>query len=118
MSDKKPFYVNLGSREISQLRDGNNDVFKIEATEEDMFRLRQVLNEVFDSDERSFWRAHVPYRHYSQDMDNDEYDSNMRKAYQMIYEFGDEETRKFIKGIGMTNDEQEGTVYGEEDPLA
>lgn len=117
MEEKKTFYINLGSQEISQIKEGNNDAFTIQATEEEMFRLRQVLNEVFDSDERSFWRSHIPYRHYSKDEDNDEYDGEMRHAYQMIYELGDERTKAFIEEIGMTQNEDSNKIYGEEDPL-
>ncbi|MFC0523941.1 hydrolase [Pontibacillus salicampi] len=117
MDDKKTFYINLGSREISQIKEGNNDAFTIVATEEEMLRLREILNEVFDSDERSFWRAHVPFRHYSHDEDNDEYDGYMRKAYQMLYQLGDKQTKAFIEEIGMKDDLQNGTVYGEENPL-
>lgn len=114
---KRTFYINLGSQEISQIRDGNNDVFTIQATEEEMFRLRQVLNEVFSADERSFWRSHIPFRHYSEDSQNDDYDYSMREAYKMIYELGDDETKEFIKSIGMDHDEDSDKIYGEENPL-
>ncbi|QHE53336.1 hydrolase [Pontibacillus sp. HMF3514] len=115
--EKKTFYINLGSQEISQIKEGNNDAFTIQATEEEMFRLRQVLNEVFNADERSFWRSHIPFRHYSKDEDNDEYDYEMRHAYQMIYDLGDEKTKAFIEEIGMKQDEEPDEVYDEKNPL-
>ncbi|KGX86753.1 hypothetical protein [Pontibacillus litoralis] len=118
MDEKKTFYINLGSREISRFKTGNNDAFSIRATEEQMYELREILNEVFDSDERTFWRTHIPFKHYSEDNDNDEYDGYMRKAYQMIYELGDEDTKTFIHEIGMDEHVENGTIYGKEDPLS
>lgn len=117
MEEKKTFYINLGTREISQIHEGNNDVFTIEATEEEMMRLREVLTEEFNSDERSFWRAHIPYRHYSEDPDNDEYDYSLRKAYQMIHDLGDKQTKAFIEEIGMYQDENSEEIYDEKNPL-
>ncbi|KGX89510.1 hydrolase [Pontibacillus halophilus JSM 076056 = DSM 19796] len=117
MEKKHTFYINLGTREISQVHEGNNDVFTIEATMEEMFRLRQVLDEAYNADGRAFLRAHIPYKHYSEDPENDDYDNSLRMAYRMLYDLGDEDTKAFIHSIRMDEEADSSEINGEQDPF-
>ncbi|WP_173915784.1 hydrolase [Halobacillus sp. Marseille-Q1614] len=101
---KKPYYVNIGTKEISINHDGNNDDFIIYADEYDLLLLREIFDEIDNADTRSFYRAHIPFQPYHQDMDNDEYDDGMKGAFRMIYELGDEKTKNHITEMGVLED--------------
>ncbi|MFC4404798.1 hydrolase [Gracilibacillus xinjiangensis] len=92
--EKKKYYVNIGTQEISQIPYGANTEFVIEATDEEIFLLREKFNEIHDADMSAFVRAHIPYMPYHNDPQNDKYDSGMKGVYQMIYNLADSETKK------------------------
>ncbi|MCP3033372.1 hydrolase [Halobacillus sp. A1] len=110
--EKKPYYVNIGTREISINHDGNNDDFIINADDEDLLLLREVFDEMYDSDTRAFFRAHVPFDPYHHDMSNDEFDEGMKSAFRMIYDLGDDQTKKHIRSMGVLED-----LPSDEEPL-
>ncbi|WP_226035844.1 hydrolase [Aquibacillus saliphilus] len=99
--EKKKYYINIGTQEISQIQFGNNKDFTIHATEEEVFLLRETLNEMYNSDIVSFWRTHVPYVPYHNDQSNDEYDDGIKSVFQTIHKLGDEETRNHIESMGV-----------------
>ncbi|MRH44788.1 hydrolase [Aquibacillus halophilus] len=99
--EKKKYFVNIGTQEISQIEVGNNKDFTIHATDEEVFQLREKLTEMYDSDMVSFWRAHVPFVQYHNDESNDEYDDGIKKVFQMIHDLGDESTMEHIESMGV-----------------
>lgn len=99
--EKKKYFVNVGTQEISQVRVGENDNFTIYATGEEVFHLRQQLTDMHDSDMQSFWRAHVPFVQYHWDESNDEYDKGLVSTFRMIHELGDEKTKEHIESMGI-----------------
>ncbi|MBM7554775.1 hydrolase [Thalassobacillus pellis] len=102
--DRNKYYVNLGTQEISINHDANNDDFIINATEEELIELREFFDEVYNADERAFFRAHVPFTPYHKDRSNDEYDEGMKTVLRRIYELGDEMTKKHISSMGLLED--------------
>ncbi|SEB04812.1 hypothetical protein SAMN05421743_11429 [Thalassobacillus cyri] len=102
--EKNKYYVNVGSQEISVNHDGNNDIFAIFATEEEVIELRAFFDEVHNADERAFWRAHIPFRHYHDDEPNREFDNGLRTVFSRIYELGDEKTKEHIGSMGILED--------------
>ncbi|WP_163526702.1 hydrolase [Halobacillus ihumii] len=104
MDGKNQYFVNIGTREISINRNGNNDEFIINADREELLLLREVFNEMYNSDTRAFFRSHVPFVEYHKDSSNDEYDEGMTRALQMIYDLGDDTTRHHISGMGVLKD--------------
>ncbi|SFA91860.1 hypothetical protein SAMN04488072_103262 [Lentibacillus halodurans] len=101
---KKKFYINLGTQEISQIEYDNNNEFVIYATEDEVRLLRQRLDGMHTSDIHAFFRAHVPIMPYHNDKSNDDYDTGITDAFQMIYELGNEETKKHIENMGVLGD--------------
>ncbi|MCT2535843.1 hydrolase [Aquibacillus koreensis] len=99
--EKKKYFVNIGTLEISQMEYGNNKDFTIYATGEEVYHLREIMNEMYDSDMRGFWRAHVPYVPYHNDKSNDTYDDGIVEAFQMIHDLGDETTKEHIETMGV-----------------
>ncbi|MDC3412411.1 hydrolase [Aquibacillus sp. 3ASR75-11] len=99
--EKKKYFIDLGTREISQIQAGDNNDFTIYATEEDISQLREWFDQMYDSDHEAFWRAHVPIKPYHDDESNDQYDDGIVHAYKMIYEMGDDKTRAHIESMGI-----------------
>ncbi len=102
--EKKKFYINLGSQEISQLKYDNNEEFVIHATEDEVRILRDKMDDMYNADYRSFFRSHVPIVPYHNDSSNDDYDIGMTEAFQMIHDLGDEATKKHIESMGVLSD--------------
>lgn len=102
--EKKKFYVNMGTQEISQIKYGNNQDFIIHATEQDVVLLREKLNDMDQANTRAFFRAHVPIMPYHNDKSNDDYDNGMTGAYQILYDLGDEQTKEHIESMGVLTD--------------
>ncbi|RPF50277.1 hydrolase [Aquisalibacillus elongatus] len=95
--DKRKFYVNIESREISELKAGNNDEFVIYGTPNDIIELRECLEDMEHAEMGTFWRSHMPFKEYHRDEDNDAYDACLLKTYKMIYELGDETAKEHIE---------------------
>ncbi|KAB8131475.1 hydrolase [Gracilibacillus oryzae] len=91
--EKKKYYVNIGTQEISQIPYGTNAEFVIYANDEEIFLLREKFNEIRDADLSSYVRAHIPFIPYHNDPQNDDYDSGIKGAYQMIYNLADSATK-------------------------
>lgn len=103
-ADKHTYYVDLGSGEISRSKDSSVWNYKIEATDEEITRLRQIFDSNYDADIAGFWRAHVPILEYHHDRPNDISDENLLRAYQMLYDLGDEDAKEHIDRIGILRD--------------
>ncbi|MRG85215.1 hydrolase [Salinibacillus xinjiangensis] len=99
--DKEKFYVSLGTQEISRLKAGNNEDFIIYATPEDVIKLRELFDEMYDADFGSFWRAHVPIKEYHNDQENDDFDQGLINVLQMLYRLGDDQTREHIHSMNV-----------------
>lgn len=102
--NRKKYYVSLQSREISQIKYGNNADFTIYATDEEIRMLRAKLDNMYEAEVGTFWRAHVPFIPYHKDSSNDDYDRGITEAFQMIYDLGDEEAKHHIEDMGVLGD--------------
>jgi hypothetical protein len=100
---KKTYYISLGTGEISQSSTASTWNYKIEASDEEIVQLREYFDQIYSSDWQGFFRAHVPYVEYHYDPTNDAYDETMHKAYELIYQLGDEETKQHIDEQGILN---------------
>lgn len=59
--NRNKYYINMGTQEISLNHDANNDDFVVYATEEEIIKLREIFDEVYNSDMRSFFgRTFLP----------------------------------------------------------
>ena len=99
--NKKKYYINLTSGEISQIPFENNANFVINATDDEVRQLRAKLDNMYEEDINSFFRAHVPIMPYQQNNPNASYDSELMEAYEMVYHLGDEETKSNISQMGL-----------------
>jgi len=102
--EKKQFYVNIATGEIARNHVGNNNSFIIHATDEEAILLREQLDKMHNASVRSFFRAHVPITPYSNDADNDEYDDGLIKAYKMLENLGDADTKAHVRELEFLQD--------------
>ncbi|MBP3039774.1 hydrolase [Bacillaceae bacterium Marseille-Q3522] len=98
---KRTYYISLASGEISTSGTDSDWNMKIEATDEEIKQLRQLFEDNLQAEMGSFVRAHVPYIQYHYDRENDAYDKGMKNIYRLLYELGDEETKRHIESIGI-----------------
>ncbi|WML47240.1 hydrolase [Neobacillus sp. PS3-34] len=104
---KKTYYIDLGSGEISQSATSSSWNYKIEASDEEIIQLREYFDQNYSTEWQNFFRAHVPYVQYHYDRENDAYDQTSQKIFQMLYDLGDEETKEHIKSINILPQKEE-----------
>ncbi|WP_442595633.1 hydrolase [Neobacillus sp. D3-1R] len=101
MDNKKTYYIEVATGEISQSATSSTWNYKIEATDEEIIKLREYFDQNYSTEWQNFFRAHVPFVQYHYDRENDAYDKTMKEVYGMLYELGDEEAKKHIESIGI-----------------
>ncbi|MGF9963686.1 hydrolase [Bacillus rhizoplanae] len=101
--DKNTYYVSVANGEISQVKTANTYSFAIQATDEEILRLRECFDNAYREDLGTFVRSHVPFVEYHHDSNNDRYDEQLQEAYRMIYELGDHEAKELIAQMGIIN---------------
>jgi hypothetical protein len=99
--EKKVYFIDIASGEISRRSTESPWNFQIEATDDEITGLREVFQQNYEAEWEGFFRAHVPFIEYHYDSVNDVYDQNMMKAYSMIYDLGNLEAKKHIENMGI-----------------
>lgn len=102
--EKKTYYVNLGSGEISQIPYENNQKYTIQATADDIKLLRIAFDRMDQANRGAYARAHIPILAYHNDRPNDDYDRELTEVFQMLYDLGDQQTKDHIKESGVLAD--------------
>ncbi|MDQ0216552.1 hypothetical protein J2S13_003014 [Oikeobacillus pervagus] len=103
---KKTYYIHIGNGEILSNSTASPWNFRIYANDDEITRLREIFDANYSVEWKNFYRAHVPYIQYHYDRENDHYDLNMKKVYEMIYALGDEEAKDHIKVMGILDEEE------------
>ena len=93
-NEKKRYYVSVQADTIMNNRGDSSFEFEIDATEEDIAKLKELFEDKEDSDNRTYLRSHLLGIPYHQDEENDAYDSHLTEVYRLLYELGTESTRK------------------------
>ncbi|MCM3571238.1 hydrolase [Neobacillus mesonae] len=105
-SQKKTYYIDVGTGHISQSATAATWSFKIEATDAEITQLRALMNQNYSTEWRNFFRAHVPVVQYHDDTDNHVYDSTLQQIYGMIYQLGDKEAKDHIESMNILPQQQ------------
>ncbi len=105
--EKNTYYIDVGSGEISQSKTASTWSFKIEATDEQITKLREIFDLRYSVEWENFLRSHVPYTEYHFDKTNDRYDKNIEQVYQMLYDLGDEQAREHIESMDILESKKE-----------
>ncbi|WP_223595767.1 hydrolase [Neobacillus bataviensis] len=98
---KKTYYIDVGTGEISQSATSSTWSYKIQATDEEITQLRELFDQNYSTEWKNFIRAHIPFVEYHHDGDNHAYDSTIQQVYGMIHKLGDEEARNHIESMNI-----------------
>lgn len=94
--EKSTYYVSLVGQMISQSPDASAWDFKILAEPDEIRQLRALFDHLYSADVKGYVRSHIPFLEYHHDQPNDETDRTANQIYSLLYDLGDENTRKFI----------------------
>ena len=101
---KKTYYISVGPGEINTSATNSPWQFKIEATDDEIARLRAIFDSNYDNSKSDFIRAHIPFLEYHHDPTNDKHDKNLIQIYEMIHQLGDSEAKQHVESMGILED--------------
>lgn len=94
--EKQKYYVGVGSGQITRQPETTEWEFEIEATEEQVARLRELFDRAAKQNLDIAYVVLHPIEGTKEDHDLKNYDHTLQEIYRMIYELGNEETKQFI----------------------
>jgi len=98
---KKTYYIDVGTGEISRSAESSTWSYKIHATDEEITELRELFEQNYSNEMGTFIRSHIPFKEYHHDRSNDAYDSTIQQVYSMIHKLGDEEAKTHIEDMNI-----------------
>jgi hypothetical protein len=104
---KKTYYIDVGTGEISRSATSSTWSYKIQATDKEIIELRDLFDRNYASEWKNFFRSHVPYVQYHYDRENDAYDNTIQQVYGILYNLGDEEAKNHIESMNILPKENE-----------
>lgn len=99
---KNTYYLNLESGEVLEEPVEPEGHFTLHATNEEILRLREYLDENHNDDWQAFGKAHLLLD--DAEMENRKYDHAMKEVYKMIYQLGDQEARNHVQNMGILDE--------------
>jgi hypothetical protein len=100
--EKKTYYVAVGSGEVLENKgDVANYEFEIQATDEELDKLQELFERTDNAAQGTLVRGATPYKEYSFDKENDQYDDDLQDIYRMLHDLGNEATRKHIESMNI-----------------
>lgn len=102
------YYVSVQAGTILDNQGDAAYEFQIQATEEEVNYLNNLLMDLQDWDLATNLRTHLPAIPYHEDEENVGYDSTLKKIYAYIHKLGDEEAKRTIDAMDL---EGLGTPY-------
>ncbi|MFC3798597.1 hypothetical protein [Cohnella sp. GCM10012308] len=94
--EKSKYYVSVQARTINTHRGDAAFEFEIEAGEEELAQLQELFDSMDEFDQAGYWRAHLPFLEYSNDLENDGYDYYLKEIYRRLSDWGTDETKRHI----------------------
>lgn len=93
--DKKKYWVSVGGQEIVSPGEGTNYEFEIEATQEELNRLKKLLDET----NREANRPHGSEQAAAsgREQSNRNYEERLTEVYRLIYDLGIPRTKEHIE---------------------
>jgi hypothetical protein len=103
MEQKKIYYIDISSGEITQSASDSPWNYQIEATSEEIQTLRTYFDQNEKADLLNFFRAHIPFLEYHFDKENNVQDHQLKQIFQFIYQYGSDDTKQHIESMGILN---------------
>ena len=103
MEQKKTYYIEISSGEITQSASDSPWNYQIEATSDEIQTLRSFFDQNEQVDLPSFIRSHIPFLEYHHDEVNDVQDDQLEQIFHFIYQHGSDNTKQHIESMGILN---------------
>ncbi|MFC7680555.1 hypothetical protein [Paenibacillus sp. GCM10028914] len=109
MNDQKIYYVSVAHNLIQDVPNDSNE-FVVHMNDEELNKLRELMDQVSQSDKYAFKRTFVPYKSADHDDAAEEFDESTIELYSYLYKFGDGKTKKMIQAMNIIS-KMEDTGY-------
>lgn len=100
INDQKIYYVSVANNLIQDVPNESNE-FVVSMNDEQLTKLRDLMNEVSKSDKYAFKRTFIPYKSADHDDAVEELDDRTIELYTYLHEFGDEKTKRTIQDMNI-----------------
>jgi hypothetical protein len=103
--ERKRYYVSIHSGEtmgeILQEPTASPYEFVIDATDEEVQKLNNLMGNNAVEDMETFWDSHIPYLAPDENRENQGYDRTLQQLYNALYRLGTPSTRQQLKTLGL-----------------
>lgn len=97
--NKSKYYVSLSSKTVLPEQGTSAYEWEVEATDEEAAELRNLLENLEETEHATHFRAMTPGVPYHMDRENDEYDARLKQIYSVIRKLGTPATQRGIAEV-------------------
>lgn len=102
MSSINTLYVSVSNKSLDR-EVSMNEQLEVRGTDEELEKLRQILEQLERDDQVTQLRAPIPYKSADHDKATDQFNDDLLKLYQLIYNLGTDKTRAHIHDMKILN---------------
>jgi hypothetical protein len=102
MSSLNTLYVSVSNKSLDR-EASMNEQLEVCGTDEELEKLRQILEQLERDDQVTQFRAPIPYKSADHDKATDQFNDDLLKLYQLIYDLGTDKTRAHIHDMNILN---------------
>ena len=99
---EKTLYVSVSSKSLDTVA-SMNEQLEVRGTEEELEKLNRMLEHLQRDDEVTQFRAPIPYKSADHDKATDQFNDDLLKLYQVIYNLGTDKTKAHIQDMNILN---------------
>ncbi|MEK3884465.1 hypothetical protein [Paenibacillus sp. PL2-23] len=100
MALKQTLYVSVSNKSLNT-EPSMNEQLEVHGTEEELQRLRQLLEKVERDDETTHLRAPIPYKSADHDEATDQFNEDLIRLYHAIFALGTDKTKAHIREMNI-----------------
>jgi len=100
MKEKQTYYVSISGKRVEP-EPSINDQLTVTGTPEEMNELQLLLDQIQRDDEKTQFRAPIPYKSADHDEATNKYNEDIIKVYEAVYALGTEETKTHIRRMNI-----------------
>jgi uncharacterized protein (DUF342 family) len=100
MALKQTLYVSVSSKSLDR-EASMNEQLEVQGTEEELEKLRHMLEQLRRDDEATQFRAPIPYKSADHDKATDQFNNDLLQLYQVVYDLGTDKTKAHIKNMNI-----------------
>lgn len=98
--NQKIYYVSVKHNLIQNVPSDSNE-FVVMLNDEQLTKLRDLMDSISQSDKYAFKRTFVPYKSADHDDAVEEFDENMIELYAFLHQYGDSRTKQLIEDMNI-----------------